>query len=88
MRNRAAQLVRTQRYKLYASGRFFDVEKDPLERSPIAPDAVPGSARKTYEMLRTAIERHVRDTKVADPIQRLKRRAKPPSEIEDPDTSP
>jgi len=31
----AKQFVRNQRYKLYEDGRFFDVEKDVLEKSPL-----------------------------------------------------
>ncbi len=32
----AKQFVRNQRYKLYGDGRFFDVEKDMLEKSPLS----------------------------------------------------
>jgi arylsulfatase A len=75
LRKKAKQLVRTQRFKLYASGKFFDVEKDPLERSPIAATDVPESLQSTYAMLQRAIARHQKTTVDADPIQQARRRA-------------
>ena len=30
-----SQFVRNKRYKLYADGRFYDVQKDVLEKTPI-----------------------------------------------------
>ena len=74
VRNKAKQLVRTQRYKLYASGRFFDIQKDPLEQSPIEP----GMAEGTHSMLRSALSRHLQATSDADPIIRAKRAKKTP----------
>ena len=31
--------VRTQRYKLYRNGKFFDIARDPAEKSPLSPSA-------------------------------------------------
>jgi len=76
VRDKAKQLVRTQRYKLYASGAFFDVVRDPLERSPIAPASLSDEVRETYAMLKSALDHHVEVTKAADPIQRRKRKRK------------
>ena len=70
-RKRAKQLVRTQRYKLYATGKFFDVQQDPLERSPIEPT----QAGEVHAMLQAALGRHRQVTKTADPILQARRAA-------------
>ena len=69
-RQKARQLVRTQRYKLYSSGKMFDVQQDPDEKSPIDPEQV----GETAALLRRALARHVKDTRVADPIQQARRK--------------
>ena len=74
LRNKAKQLTRTQRYKLYASGKFFDVKADPLESSPIAAASLEGEARAAHAMLRKALDHHVAVTKASDPVQTKKRK--------------
>lgn len=37
-RNIDGVFVRNQKYKLYGNGMFYDVENDPLEENPLAPD--------------------------------------------------
>lgn len=69
LRQKARQLVRTDRYKLYASGKFFDIQKDPEEKSPIDP----ASAMKIHGMLHTALERHLDVTRIADVLQKARR---------------
>ncbi|MEE2886649.1 MAG: sulfatase-like hydrolase/transferase [Planctomycetota bacterium] len=70
VRQKAQQLVRTQRYKLYASGKLFDIQKDPLEASPLEASAM----KEVHEELGAALARHVKDTLTADPIQQAKRK--------------
>lgn len=69
-RPKARQLVRTQRYKLYSSGELFDVQRDPGEKSPIDPE----QAGDVAVLLRDALARHVKETRIADPIQQGRRK--------------
>jgi len=50
------RFVRTQRYKLYASGELYDMAADPDEKTPLAQGEIPESAAETIAMLRQAIE--------------------------------
>ncbi|MFO7904463.1 MAG: hypothetical protein R6U98_17505, partial [Pirellulaceae bacterium] len=65
--------VRTARYKLYADGRFFDVQADPDEESDLAAGAVPRDLQAVYDHLRQALQQHLEVTRAADARQNAKR---------------
>jgi arylsulfatase A len=48
--------VKTRDWKLYRDGRIFHTEVDPFEKSPVAADAVPKSARGDLEVLSEAMK--------------------------------
>jgi arylsulfatase A len=50
------RFLRTQDYKLYASGDFFDLGLDPEERSKLDIETLSDSTRQTYDMLRSALD--------------------------------
>lgn len=54
---RGEHWVRTQRYKLYADGRFFDVENDAKEKQAINVEDAGPEAKKAHAMLKKVIER-------------------------------
>lgn len=47
--------ARTIRYKLFADGRFYDVETDPDEAHPLEESDLNGPARSVYEQLQTVL---------------------------------
>ena len=47
--------TRDQRYKLYRTGKFYDVSKDPLEKNPLLEQALKGSALTAHEKLAKAL---------------------------------
>jgi arylsulfatase A len=59
-RDKAKVFARTRRYKLYSSGRFYDVAEDPLEKHPLAdkPAALPAEARRARAMLQGVLDRY------------------------------
>jgi arylsulfatase A len=74
-RKKASQHTRTARYKLYATGAFFDVQSDPGEATNLGKNGIPEQLRATHAMLKIALSAHVADTKIADPIINAKRGA-------------
>ncbi len=48
--------VRTQRYKLYSSGEFYDVQDDPDEQTPVAEATLTKPARQVEKMLQSALD--------------------------------
>lgn len=48
--------VRTQRYKLYASGRFFDMKADPEEQAPLTLEELTEQQRQVHTMLQNALD--------------------------------
>jgi arylsulfatase A len=75
-REKAKQLVRNQRYKLYADGKFFDIPYDFGEKKPLDPKKLDAKTAETFAKLSKYLKPHVADTKKADPIQN-KLRGKP-----------
>ena len=71
-RKRASQHTRDARYKLYADGRFFDVQNDLEEEHDIS-KSLPDSVRGTYLKLKADLNGYLAVTKAADPIQATKR---------------
>jgi len=72
-RENASQHVRDQRYKLYATGKFFDTVADPDERNNLARNGIPKSLRAKYASLRRILEARMAVTRAADPVQKAKR---------------
>lgn len=75
-RDKASQHVRDAQYKVYATGKTFDVLKDPLEKNDLAGSTLPGEDSARVEMLRQALAKHVQVTKASDARQN-KLREKP-----------
>ena len=51
-----AEFTRNQRYKLYRTGKFYDVKNDVLEKQPLDPSALSPDARAVHAKLRSALE--------------------------------
>lgn len=73
VREKAKQLARTQFYKLYADGRFFDTRNDLLEKRPLDVSTLSGSAKSAHEMLQVRLAPHVKTTSASDPVQNKRR---------------
>ena len=50
------QFTRNQRYKLYGSGSFYDVENDALESQPLKINSLTEEQGPAYNMLRTTLD--------------------------------
>jgi arylsulfatase A len=72
-RDKASQHARDQRYKLYATGKFYDTLKDMAESNDLAAGGIPEELRAVHAKLKTVLDRQVKVTKTADPIQNAKR---------------
>lgn len=73
VREQASEHVRTARYKLYANGRFFDIQSDPDEETDLAADAVPRDLQTVHDHLRQSLQQHLDVTRAADARQNAKR---------------
>lgn len=73
VREKAKQLVRTQYYKLYADGRFFNTRDDFREQNPLDPGSLNDEAQQALEKLKVRLAPHVAATSAADPIQNARR---------------
>lgn len=73
LRDKASQHMRTQRYKLYADGSFYDVEKDFEEKSPIDVKSLPEDLKTLHGKLESSLKIRITQTSEADPIQTEKR---------------
>jgi arylsulfatase A len=73
VRENASQHVRTAQHKLYASGRFFDTQADPDERTDLAAAGLPAALQPVHSRLSEVLAHHVELTRQADPIQQAKR---------------
>jgi arylsulfatase A-like enzyme len=51
---RGGYWLRTESWKLYGDGRFFDMRNDPLERTPLIPETLPRRAQHDHAMLSDA----------------------------------
>ena len=67
------QWVRNQRYKLYGTGKFFDVKNDVEEKNPLKPSSLTNEQKETFEMLKKAIDqfKDARPEKVAAVGQKI-----------------
>ena len=52
------EFVFNQRFKLYADGRFFDLEADPEEKHPLRVEDLTGAAAQAAETFRKVLEAH------------------------------
>lgn len=59
----AVEFAFDKRYKLYKDGRFFDMQKDVLEKNPLSMGSLDVEAAEAARMLRLAIDRY-RDVRV------------------------
>ena len=51
------RFARNKQFKYYATGKVYDVNKDPLEQSPLNVDGLDASSSKQVEYLRTVVDR-------------------------------
>ncbi len=72
-RDKASQHTRNQRFKLYATGKFYDTIKDPMEQSPLAVSELSDEARTVHAALKADLDKHVAVTRESDPVQSAKR---------------
>ncbi|MGB2820767.1 MAG: sulfatase-like hydrolase/transferase [Phycisphaerae bacterium] len=54
----AKEFARNQRYKLYRTGKFFDIRSDVLEASPLGESALDEQARAARAMLQRALDKY------------------------------
>ena len=52
------QFVMNKNYKLYADGRFFNIERDKLEKYPINTDSLSSNMEMTYKRLYRELNNH------------------------------
>ena len=52
------QFVQTNEYKLYQDGKFYNISKDILEKSPLSPDSQDEEQHKTWLMLSEELKKH------------------------------
>jgi arylsulfatase A len=73
--NKASQHARTDRYKLYATGKFFDTQADPLEKADLAANGVPEELAAIHKALKSALDPRIAETAKFDPIQSARAKA-------------
>lgn len=66
---KASQHTRADRYKLYATGKFFDTQEDPLEKNDLAASGLPEQLAAIHKSLKTALDLRIVVTTKFDPIQ-------------------
>jgi len=54
----AKVFARNRQYKLYASGKFYDVREDPIEKHPLKPGALADAAARARDLLQSALDRY------------------------------
>ena len=55
---KAVEFARNQRYKLYRTGKFYDISKDPLETDSLSESSLDENARQTKAMLRSVLDKY------------------------------
>ena len=53
-----AEFTRDQRYKLYRSGKFFNIANDRMEKNPLAASDITGEAKVVHAKLSAALEQY------------------------------
>ena len=69
VRSKAKQLVRTQQFKLYADGQFYNVRRDLQEKNPLDVSKLNERQQSAYDLLKPHLASHVAVTTESDPIQ-------------------
>ncbi len=72
-RGKASEHTRTQRFKLYGDGSYFDVIEDFDEKNPIDITALEGPDLETYQLLKQKLDEHMAITDDSDEAQSQKR---------------
>ncbi|MDF1659674.1 MAG: sulfatase-like hydrolase/transferase [Verrucomicrobiales bacterium] len=72
-RGKASEHTRTQQFKLYGDGSYFDVIADFEEKKPIDVSTLNGADLETHEMLKRKLEEHMSTTDESDEAQTEKR---------------
>lgn len=62
-RAQASQHVRTARYKLYSTGKLYDVFQDLPEQHPLDVAQLPADVQLVYKMLKAALDQKVAETR-------------------------
>ncbi|MCD0461749.1 sulfatase-like hydrolase/transferase [Roseiconus lacunae] len=65
-RDQASEHVRTDRFKLYADGRFFDTQADLLEQTDLSGEEMTPDVKETYQRLQKAMAKHREKTLLHD----------------------
>ena len=52
------QFVRTQEYKLYSDGRYYDLSNDVLEQRPLPEDSLSSQETEAFQLLKSELEKH------------------------------
>lgn len=55
---KGSEFTRNQRYKLYRNGKFYDIEKDVLEKNPLERNGLSTDVRYVHDTLRTALNQY------------------------------
>ena len=76
-RMKASQHTRTARYKLYATGKFYDTEEDPLEKNDLAAGKIPEELVAIHTVLKAALDQRIKETEKFDSIQIERKKAFP-----------
>ena len=71
----AKEFARTRRYKLYRTGKFYDISRDVLEAAPLDEAELDAGARKVRAMLQGALDKYA-DARPASLNKPPRRRAK------------
>jgi arylsulfatase A len=73
---KGSEFARNQRYKLYGNGKFYDMEKDPLEKKSLKTSELSEKNIGIHKMLSAAIEQYdgIRSEKVAQATKKKKPR--------------
>lgn len=56
LEHRGKRAIRSADWKLYGDGRFFDLQADPLEKTPLKKNGIDGEALEEYTKLEKALE--------------------------------
>jgi len=78
IRNKASEHTRTNRYKLYATGKFFDTQEDPLQKTDLAAAGIPEELAGIHASLKAALDLRIAETDIFDPIQSARAKALKP----------
>ncbi len=55
---KGAEFTRNQRYKLYRTGKFYDIENDELEKSPLDPSKLSDDVLAIRDKLQAALDQY------------------------------